>query len=404
LLGAGLLLGAAALWPAHESSLSLPKRIPIVLDIDALMVSVTLEMPVMSVERPDFDRFIIKGDTLSGLFVEAGVDQQTMYRVLETDLDVLALDTLKPGNHIQFWLDAKGGLEKLELVFSAAHQVVFSRLDDGSYRVDTHFVEGIWQNRSVSGAIHGSFYQSAKKVGLGAQTIQTIESLLKDKLNFSRDLRAGDRFSVLMSDQYIDGEPTGASDILGITINRGRSDITAYQHSDGSFYDEQGNSLTRAFLRYPLAKKYRITSNFNPGRRHPVTGKISRHNGTDFATPIGSKIVSPGDGIVTLVTKHVYAGNYVVIQHGDKYRTRFLHLSKFLVHKGQRVSRGQLIGLSGNTGRVTGPHLHYEFHNNGRAVNAMTANIPMASQLSRKEMAEFEKLVKVRQMMMGQIS
>ena len=101
------------------------------------------------------------------------------------------------------------------------------------------------------------------------------------------------------------------------------------------------------------------------------------------------------------MTNHRFAGKYIVIDHGNKYRTRYLHLSKFLVHKGQRVSRGQVIGLSGNTGRVTGPHLHYEFHINGRPVDSMKAKIPMASKLSSKEMSEFSQIVNVRKMMMG---
>lgn len=401
MLGGGLIIAAAILWPTNNESM--PQRIPIDLDIDTLIAQLTPTTQVENIiTRPDFIHKITRGDTLSGLFMQASVDQQTMYRVLEADLNVLALDTLKPGNQIKFWLDDKGGLEKLQLYFSAAHQVVFTRFDDGSFNADDINIEGIWRNRSVSGEVHGSFYVSAKKIGLNAGEIQRIESLLKEKLNFARDLRAGDRFSVLMNDQFIDGTATGASDILGITIHRGRSDITAFQNSDGNFYDDQGRSLSRAFQRIPLLKNYRISSRFNRHRHHPVTGRTSPHNGTDFATPIGTKVIAPGDGIVTLVTNHRYAGKYVVIQHGNKYRTRYLHLSKALVHKGQRVTRGQVIALSGNTGRITGPHLHYEFHVNGRPVNPMKANIPMSSKLSKKQMNEFEQLVKVRKMMMGQ--
>ncbi|MCL1063930.1 peptidoglycan DD-metalloendopeptidase family protein [Shewanella benthica] len=401
MLGGGLIIAAAILWPTNNESM--PQRIPIDLDIDTLIAQLKPTTQVDNIiTRPDFIHKITSGDTLSGLFMQASVDQQTMYRVLEADLNVLALDTLKPGNQIKFWLDDKGELEKLELYFSAAHQVVFTRFDDGSFNADDINIEGIWRNRSVSGEIHGSFYVSAKKIGLNAGEIQRIESLLKEKLNFARDLRAGDQFSVLMNDQFIDGTATGASDILGITIHRGRSDITAFQNSDGNFYDDQGRSLSRAFQRIPLLKNYRISSRFNRHRHHPVTGRTSPHNGTDFATPIGTKVIAPGDGIVTLVTNHRYAGKYVVIQHGNKYRTRYLHLSKALVHKGQRVTRGQVIALSGNTGRITGPHLHYEFHVNGRPVNPMKANIPMSSKLSKKQMNEFEQLVKVRKMMMGQ--
>ncbi|MCG9696269.1 peptidoglycan DD-metalloendopeptidase family protein [Shewanella sp. Isolate11] len=402
LLGVGMLVGISLLMPTDR--VNSPQRIPVALDVESFVTSFTADDSLqIDANLADFQRTIVKGDTLSALFVEANVDQQTMYRVLEADLNILALDTLMPGNQIRFWLDDSGELQKLELYFSAARQVVFSRYEEGGFKVDEINVEGIWQNRALTGEIQGSFYLSAQHIGLNAGEIQRIESLLKEKLNFSRDLRAGDQFSVLISEQYIDGEMTGNSDILGVMIQRGSSSINAYQNSDGNFYDEQGRSLARAFQRIPLQRNYRISSSFNRHRHHPVTGRTAPHNGTDFATPIGTKIVAPGDGIVTMVTDHRYAGKYVVIDHGSKYRTRYLHLSKALVHKGQRVSRGQVIALSGKTGRITGPHLHYEFHVNGRPVDPMKANIPMASTLSKQQMQEFSQLVKVRKMMMGQV-
>ncbi|MFT5788367.1 MAG: murein DD-endopeptidase [Shewanella sp.] len=402
LLGFVLVVGAAMLVPSDKDLL--PQRFPVQLDIESIL-SQSASIPSHDIlsSAPAFQKEIVKGDTLSGLFEQGGVDQQTMYRVLEADLNVLALDTLMPGNNIKFWLNDAGELQKLTLYFTAARQVIFTRFDDGSFNVDEVHIEGIWRDRSISGQIHGSFYVSAKKMGLSAAEIQRIESLLKEKLNFARDLRAGDKFSVLINDQFIDGEATGNSHVLGVTIDRGANSINAYQHTDGNFYDEKGQSLARAFQRIPLSKNYRLSSRFNPNRHHPVTGRIAPHNGTDFATPIGTKVIAPGDGIVSLVTDHRFAGKYVVIEHGNKYRTRYLHLSKSLVHKGQRVSRGQVIALSGNTGRITGPHLHYEFHINGRPVDPMKAKIPMASQLSKKEMGAFEHLVKVRKMMMGQV-
>lgn len=402
LMGASLLVGISLLWPSQKQVL--PQRIPVTLDVESLVSNLSAtETDTIAEIHPNYVKTIVSGDTLSGLFVEANLDQQTMYKVLEADLDILALDTLKPGNIIRFWLDDDGQLAKLELYFNAARQVVFSRYEEGGFKVDEINIEGIWQNKSLVGEIQGSFYLSAQRAGLTAADIQRVESLLKEKLNFARDLRAGDKFSVLMSEQYIDGEVTGNSDILGVNIQRGRSSINAYQNSDGNFYDEQGRSLARAFQRIPLQHKYRISSRFDRHRHHPVTGRTAPHNGTDFATPTGTKIVAPGDGIVSMVTDHRYAGKYVVIEHGNKYRTRYLHLSKALVHKGQRVSRGQVIALSGATGRITGPHLHYEFHVNGRPVDPMKADIPMASTLSKKQMNEFSQLVKVRKMLMGQV-
>lgn len=155
--------------------------------------------------------------------------------------------------------------------------------------------------------------------------------------------------------------------------------MAAFLADDGRFYDREGNSLERAFNRYPVDKKYRrITSAFNPRRKHPVTGRITPHNGTDFATPVGAPVYATGDGKVIGVRNHPYAGKYLVIEHNSVYTTRYLHLDQFLVKKGQYVTRGQKIALAGQTGRLTGPHLHFEVLVRNRAVDPIKADLPIA--------------------------
>lgn len=401
LLASVFMVGAALLWPTQQEFSS--QRIPVTLDLDALIPHINQPIKdgkVFEEPTPILEHVITNGDTLSKLFEMAGIDQKTMYKVLEADLDVLALDTLMPGNRIQFWDDNQGNLAKMELYFNPAHQVVFTRYDDGTYEVKDINLEGIWQNRIVGGEINGSFYVSAKTAGLSAAEIAKVENLLKSKLNFSRELRAGDRFSVLMNDQFIAGETTGNSNLEGIQIHTGRRDITAFQHLDGNYYDEKGQSLAPAFQRVPLSKNYRMTSRFNPSRKHPITGRVRPHNGTDYATPVGTPVLAPGEGVVSLVTNHAFAGKYIVIEHDNKVRTRYLHLSAFKVKKGQRVKRGQVIALSGNTGASTGPHLHYEFHVKGRPVDSMKANIAEATVLPKKDLSEFHSIVRSRKMMM----
>jgi len=340
---------------------------------------------------PDYSYTIRVGDNLSSIFKQLGFPYGDLLKVMETDLNYLMLDTLKPGNQLMFW-GTKGEkhLSKMILQFNIADKVLYTRLEDGSYQYKDISVAGDWKLEPFIGEIHGSFSQSANKVGVGNNEIEQISTLLKDKINFTKDLRAGDQFEVLQSKQYVGDQETGKKEVQAIRIyNKGRV-ITAFLHTDGQYYDKNGKSLQRAFQRYPTGSRYRISSPFNPNRRHPVTGRISPHNGTDFATPIGTPIYSTGDGKVTLIKNHPYAGKYIVIQHGGIYKTRYLHLSKILVKKGQIVSRGQRIALSGNTGRVTGPHLHYEFIIRGKPVNAMKAKIPMASSVAKNEMNEFK--------------
>lgn len=359
---------------------------------ESQIVSDILQTEQDIVDLPDYEYTVQPGDNLSTIFDQLGFGYSQLMNVMATDLNYLALDTLKPGNVLRFWKGEHDSiLEKMELEFSLVESAVYTRLDDGSYSFEDVKIPGQWGSFALVGDIKGSFSQSAYSLGLSSNEINQVVSLLKEKINFSRDLRAGDKFEVVQSRQFVDGVFTGNRELQAVKIvNRGR-ELTAYLHTDGQYYDKNGESLQRAFQRKPVNGGYRLSSHFNPHRKHPVTGRVSPHNGTDWATPTGTPIVSTGDGVVIMTRKHPYAGNYVVIQHGSRYKTRYLHLSKILVRKGQKVSRGQRIGLSGATGRVTGPHIHYELLDRGRAVNAMKANIPMASSVPKKEMAAFKQ-------------
>ncbi|WP_290369172.1 peptidoglycan DD-metalloendopeptidase family protein [Vibrio hippocampi] len=347
------------------------------------LLQVTTEQP------PSFDYVVKQGDSLSQIFDRLGFPYSDMMSVMETDSDYLVLDTIRPGDKLRFWqLEQANGLQRLEVIRSLAEKSNYRRMQDGSYEYEMVVVPSNWNQVALVGEINGSFSGSANKMGLGPRDIDQVVTLLKDKLNFARDLRAGDRFEVVTSKQSVDGVDTGASEIQAIKIfNRGKL-YSAYLHSNGQYYDASGESLQRAFIRYPV-KNNRITSSFNPNRKHPVTGRVAPHNGTDFGVSTGTNVYTTGDGVVSMVRNHPYAGKYVVVDHGGPYKTRYLHLSKILVRKGQKVTRGQRIGLSGATGRVTGPHLHYELIVRGRPVNAMRANIPMADSVPKSELKQF---------------
>ncbi|MFS1414636.1 peptidoglycan DD-metalloendopeptidase family protein [Vibrio sp. 10N.286.49.B1] len=353
------------------------------------IVETLVAKPSTQVQPPKYAYVVQSGDSLSQIFDQLGFPYQDMMAVMETDLNFLVLDTLRPGDKIRFWQDEDTqALTKLELGRNVAEKAVYSRLDDGSFEFRDISIPGVWENLALVGEIHGSFSASANKLGLGPNEINQVVTLLKDKINFARDLRAGDQFEVVKSSQSVDGVATGNSEIQAIKIfNRGAM-FSAYLHSNGQYYDASGESLQRAFMRYPVSN-HRITSSFNPNRRHPVTGRVSPHNGTDFGVGVGTPVLTTGDGVVAMVRNHPYAGKYIVVDHGGPYKTRYLHLSKILVKKGQKVTRGQRIGLSGKTGRVTGPHLHYELIVRGRPVNAMRANIPMADSVPKSELKQF---------------
>lgn len=337
---------------------------------------------------------VSEGDTLSTIFDRLNIGQSAMYEVLAADIELLALDVLRPGQTIIFHTDAtSGNLAVMELVIHAGNRIRYHRNDDGSFYFEEFILPGVWTTEVISGEIYGSLYYSAEQAGLTAKEIQQVSTLFREQLDFSRQIQAGDKFEIVRASQYVEDTATGETRIEAVRIHRRTKLHTAFLFEDGNYYDAEGKSLARAFTRYPVDRRYRISSAFNPSRLHPITGKISPHNGTDFAVPIGTPVYTTGDGVVTRVENHPYAGKYIVIEHSGQYRTRYLHLDRILVRKGQRVSRGERIALSGNTGRSTGPHLHFEFHINGRPVNAMRAQIPLATAVNDEQLPAFRSRV-----------
>lgn len=321
------------------------------------------------------------GDSLSKIFSQHGLSQQQLQQLMAADQSLLALDVLRPGHSLTFQLDEQQQLLSMELFVHAGNRVLYQRDDDGDFSYQELLNAGDWHSETLVGAIQGSFYASAKDAGLTDAEIATVQQLFRDRVNFSRDIQAGARFQVVRSDNYVGDQATGLSRIEGVRLFNRRQQLSAFLHDNGQFYDANGESLERAFMRIPLDRTFRISDDFNPRRLHPITGRVRPHNGTDFATPIGTPVLAAADGTVIRVENHPFAGRYVEIQHHGQYKTRYLHLDRALVRAGQRVGRGQRIALSGASGRVTGAHLHYELHSNNRPVNPMTASIPMAQPL-----------------------
>ena len=336
-------------------------------------------------------QFDIKaGDTVSDIFQQEGISAALLQELLEADLQYVRLANLLPGQKLKLLISPEKQLLSLTIIVDLANTLTYT-LKDGKYVSNLEVKQGEWHNSVYRGEINGSFYINAKEAGLSASQIQQISRALSDKIDFNRQLRVGDKFDVLVAKQYIDGEYTNDSEVLAVVLESQKQMYTAFMNEDGRYYDKDGLGLSKAYRRYPFNGKYRISSPFNLKRRHPITKRISPHNGTDFALPIGTNVYSIGDGVVTLVGNHPAAGRYIVIKHSRKYTTRYLHLSKALVHKGQSIKMGQLIAKSGNTGRSTGAHLHFEFQINGRAVNAMKVDLPLSKEVPKKQKAEFVK-------------
>ena len=314
---------------------------------------------------------ISRGDTLHDIL--------NRYNVNKNDIAQLTgkykqLANLRIGQQISWTTDDNHNLLTFNWTISTNNVRIFEK-SGNKFIESNETVEGTSQNNIITGELKTSFVADARKAGLSSNEIGIITRALQWRLDFRR-LKVGDKFAVYLA-REMHGNHLSNSKLLGVRIKNGTKDYYAILADDGKYYDINASSLSQSFFRYPLAKKARVSSGFNPRRLNPVTGIVTPHNGVDFAVSRGTPVLSVGNGEVVIAKYSGSAGNYVAIRHGRQYMTAYMHLDKILVKPGQQVKQGDKIGLSGNTGRSTGPHLHFELHINNKPVNPLTASLPI---------------------------
>ncbi|EOC0122146.1 murein DD-endopeptidase MepM [Cronobacter sakazakii] len=329
------------------------------------------------------------GDTLSSVLNQYGIDMGDISQLASVDKD---LRNLKIGQQISWTLTDSGELQRLTWEMSRRETRTYDRTPAGGFKMSSEVQQGDWVNNVLKGTVGGSFIASAKEAGLTSAEISAVIKAMQWQMDF-RKLKKGDEFSVLMSREMLDGKRE-QSQLLGVRLRSSGKDYYAIRAEDGKFYDRNGSGLAKGFMRFPTSRQFRVSSNFNPRRLNPVTGRVAPHKGVDFAMPQGTPVLAVGDGEVVMAKRSGAAGYYVAIRHGRTYTTRYMHLKKLLVKPGQKVKRGDRIALSGNTGRSTGPHLHYEIWINQQAVNPLTAKLPRSEGLTGSDRSDFLAKVK----------
>ncbi|EKS1847084.1 murein DD-endopeptidase MepM [Cronobacter muytjensii] len=329
------------------------------------------------------------GDTLSSVLNQYGIDMGDISQLASVDKD---LRNLKIGQQISWTLTDSGELQRLTWEMSRRETRTYDRTPAGGFKMSSEVQQGDWVNNVIKGTVGGSFVASAKEAGLTSAEISAVIKAMQWQMDF-RKLKKGDEFSVLMSREMLDGKRE-QSQLLGVRLRSSGKDYFAIRAEDGKFYDRNGSGLAKGFLRFPTSRQFRVSSNFNPRRLNPVTGRVAPHKGVDFAMPQGTPVLAVGDGEVVMAKRSGAAGYYVAIRHGRTYTTRYMHLKKLLVKPGQKVKRGDRIALSGNTGRSTGPHLHYEIWINQQAVNPLTAKLPRSEGLTGSDRRDYLAQVK----------
>ncbi len=328
-----------------------------------------------------------RGDNMGVIFQRIGLSTTDLHLIDQLDgSDPLRM--LQPGQELTFKLTEQGELHSLYYPHSLEQALKVSRKDD-SFVARSVKLELDTREQVAKGEIRSSFWGAASEAGMTEDQIMDLAAIFGWDIDFAQDLQPGDSFRVVYEDKFQDDERVASGDILAAEfINQGAI-YRAVLNQDGNYYTPEGKAMRKSFLRAPVNFKY-ISSNFNPRRLHPVTGKVRPHNGIDYVAPVGTPIMAAGGGSVVAAGYNQFNGNYVFIKHAGNYVTKYLHLSKRTVNKGQRVKQGQTIGLLGGTGRVTGPHLHYEFVVGGVHKNPRTLNLPQAETLTGRALASFK--------------
>ena len=351
--------------------------------------------------RDTWQTFVIEsGDNLSEIFLNVGLTDQDLFRVLDSSDEAQILNRIYPGYELGFLVSNSGELDKLQVLKNPLEGFIFSR-EEGGYKVEQIAKEAQILPTFKVGIIEDSLFLAGQKEQIPAAHLMEMANIFGGVIDFILDPRQGDSFSILYDEKYLNGTFVGHNDILVTQfINQGRT-FTAirYINKDGElgYYSPEGESMRKAFLRNPL-DVFRISSNFNPRRRHPILNTIRAHKGTDYAAPTGTPIRATSDGRITRASRYGSFGNLVTIKHSGGFETKYAHLSRFAsgISRGDRVRQGEVIGYVGATGGATGPHLHYEFLVNGIHQNPRTIldKLPKAESIHPDEMALFLKQAK----------
>lgn len=329
-----------------------------------------------------------KGDALSALFKKANVSQQVMLDVLALGNSVKTLTRLFPGEQLEFGLNAQGELQELRYALNHLTTLRVSRNSEGGFIAEELKKEVELRSQFANAEIRSNFWSAGIEAGLTEAQIMSLAGIFGWDIDFGLDIRAGDNFSVIYETQYVDGEFISNGNIVAAQFSNQGHLYQAVRHTDGNYYKPDGASMRQAFLRAPVSFQY-VSSNFNPKRLHPVLKTVRPHNGVDYVAPVGTPIMAAGDGRVIASAYNNLNGNYVFVQHANNIVTKYLHLSKRLVAKGEKVRQGEAIGRLGSTGRVTGAHLHYEFLVSGVHRNPRTVKLPQATPLQGQEKNAF---------------
>jgi murein DD-endopeptidase MepM/ murein hydrolase activator NlpD len=322
-----------------------------------------------------------RGETVAAFLARLGVADAEAAKLAR----LRAMQQLRPGTFVRAEVGASGMPRTVSFLNGrdSLIQIVPAETD---YRVGE--VASPLQQRVAMkhGVIASSLFAATDAAGIPDAVGMQIADIFGGDVDFHRDLRKGDRFAVVYEEHHFAGTPIRAGRVLAAEFTNNGRTFRAILYGR-SYYTPEGRNLRKAFLRSPLEFS-RVSSGFGM-RKHPIHGNFRKHQGVDYAAPTGTRVRAVGDAVVEFAGVKGGYGNVVILRHNGQYSTLYGHLSRIHVRRGARVAQNDTIGLVGQTGWATGPHLHYEFKVAGQARNPLSIALPAAQPVPAQSLAAF---------------
>jgi murein DD-endopeptidase MepM/ murein hydrolase activator NlpD len=333
-------------------------------------------------------------ETPRSLLGRLGADEEDAEVILRSPRTTRPFRLLSPGTIVQTKLDQSGKLRSLWYLTDRDTVLSLDRVGEGFQT----FEQGVELTRRIemkAGEIETSLFAATDGAGIPDSVAIQLADIFGGELDFQRDLRRGDRFTVLYETLYYGGRAVRSARVLAAEFSNRKQTFRAVWFQDasgqGGYYTPEGENLRKVFLRSPLEFS-RVTSRFGL-RRHPILQQWRAHQGVDYGAPPGTKVKATGEGVVAFAGRKGGYGNLVVLRHYGGYSTYYAHLRDFArgLKQGKRVLQGETVGYVGQTGWATGPHLHYEFRVHEQNRNPLTMVFPSAQPLLQIEFPAFKR-------------
>ncbi len=339
---------------------------------------------------------VARGEGLDVALRSLDLGPTTRRTVLDA-LDDVEVDPRRilPGEVLEAARTPDGELREVALRRSAFESVVVTFETDSLATAEVRRVEPDVHLRRIEGVLEGSLYEAMLAAGSDDNLTMRYADLLGWQVDFLTEPRGGDRFALVVREEFLEGERLGFGKILTAEYEGEMASARALRYVDSEgvldWYDDEGKSVRRAFLKSPLNYR-RISSGFSSRRRHPILKTVRPHWGVDYAAPTGTPVSALGDGVVNFAGRKGGYGKYIEVRHSSTYTTCYAHLSRYAkgIRAGQRVEQGQVIGYVGSTGLSTGPHLDFRVKRNGSFVNPLTIDAPPGREIGTLEKPRFE--------------